>query len=137
MPRLIAKLIEQRRYALWRQTIRPPGRPRNSFSTEGVLPETDSGEQTARRWRLKLGHDDNFLRALDDTKLRCLRMCEQGKIGTVRGTEGTGEFELYTPARLAAETEHGSLPAYWTFLTVRRGASSSRILSSLSFGRSK
>ncbi len=37
--------------------------------------------------------------AKDDAKRRAVRICEQQKDGTVRGTEGTGEFERYTPAQ--------------------------------------
>lgn len=36
---------------------------------------------------------------IDDAKRRCTRICEKEKDGTIRGTEGTGEFERYTPAR--------------------------------------
>jgi ParB family chromosome partitioning protein len=48
-----------------------------------------------RRWQVderKLGS------ALDDAQHRCVRICEQESLGTIRGTEGTGEFERYTPA---------------------------------------
>jgi hypothetical protein len=87
------KLTEQRRYALWRQTVRPAHRPEKSVSTDGVLPPTDPGEQVARRWRRRLGDEKAFNNALLDAQHRCLRICEQEKIGTVRGTEGTGESE--------------------------------------------
>jgi hypothetical protein len=42
-----------------------------------------------------------FLQALEDAEHRCVRICELEKAGTVRGTEGTGEYERYTPARYA------------------------------------
>jgi hypothetical protein len=43
--------------------------------------------------------DPNKVRlALEDAAHRAIRICEQQKDGTVRGTEGTGEFERYTPA---------------------------------------
>ena len=35
--------------------------------------------------------------ALEEAHRRCVRVCEQQNVGTVRGTEGTGEFERYTP----------------------------------------
>jgi hypothetical protein len=35
--------------------------------------------------------------ALDDAAHRAQRICEQENANTVRGTEGTGEFERYTP----------------------------------------
>jgi hypothetical protein len=35
--------------------------------------------------------------ALEDAQHRSLRICEQEKDGTIRGTEATGEFERYTP----------------------------------------
>jgi hypothetical protein len=99
-----AKLTEQRRYALWRETVRPqhrvPGRAKDDPSErKGHLPDTDPGEQVARRWRVKLGADEAFTAALAEAKTACLRICEQHNQETVRGTEGTGEFERYTPAR--------------------------------------
>jgi hypothetical protein len=48
------KLIEQRKYALWRATVRPKGG--RQYSDPSVLmvrlPDTDPGEQAARRWRI-------------------------------------------------------------------------------------
>ena len=50
------------------------------------------------RWRKALLSDEGFHEALEDARHRAVRICEQEQTGTVRGTEGTGEFELYTPA---------------------------------------
>jgi DNA N-6-adenine-methyltransferase (Dam) len=63
------------------------------------------------RWRSALKTDADFLIALDEARRRVIRICEQEPIGTVRGTEGTGEFELYTPARYieAARTVMGGI----------------------------
>ena len=48
----------------------------------------------------RLAPDETKLQAIaNDVYRRCVRICEQEKDGTIRGTEGTGEFERYTPAR--------------------------------------
>jgi hypothetical protein len=47
-----AKLIEQRKYALWRQSVRPWGGRRQGDSTV-ALPDSDPGKDEARRWRVK------------------------------------------------------------------------------------
>jgi DNA N-6-adenine-methyltransferase (Dam) len=88
------------------------------------LPEADPGKRVVERWRKKLcdtkGKVDaakvaaeaeriskrvatiidnkKLAVALRDAKHRVVRICEQEKDGTVRGTENTGEFERYTPA---------------------------------------
>lgn len=49
------------------------------------------------RWRKKTKDTKSFRIALEEAQHRCQRICEQEKISTVRGTEGTGEFERYTP----------------------------------------
>jgi DNA N-6-adenine-methyltransferase (Dam) len=98
------KLEAQRDYVAWRDgVVLPPsnrgqGRGRNQISVlKSDLPEADPGHLVAHRWRKKLATDAAFAVALEDAKLRCQRICEQQKMGTVRGTEGTGEFELFTP----------------------------------------
>jgi len=88
-----------------------------------VLPEADPGKRVVERWRKKLCTKgkvdaakvaaeaeriskrvatiidaDKLAVALNEAKHRVVRICEQEKDGTVRGTEGTGEFERYTPA---------------------------------------
>jgi phage N-6-adenine-methyltransferase len=49
------------------------------------------------RWRKRVGAEEDFSRSLEDARNRCRRILEQEKDGTIRGTEGTGEFERYTP----------------------------------------
>jgi hypothetical protein len=39
------------------------------------------------RWRRALASDDAFAQALDGARHRAVRICEQQKIGTIRGTE--------------------------------------------------
>lgn len=58
------------------------------------LPQQD----TIDRWGKRTRADEDFARALEDGKHRCRRILEAEKDGTIRGTEGTGEFERYTPA---------------------------------------
>jgi hypothetical protein len=55
-----------------------------------------------RRKRLKT--DADFERTLKEADHRCI--CERKKYGTVRGTEGTGEFALYTPANYVEAARH-------------------------------
>jgi hypothetical protein len=50
------------------------------------------------RWRKRTKDEAAFLRALEEAEHRCASICDLEK-GTVRGTEGTGEYERYTPAR--------------------------------------
>ena len=112
-----AKLTEQRKFIRWwdRQKKNKGGRPstdETTYSTVsgfvsiaalfGLDPADERGinniEVMLWRWRKALWEEIDFLQALEDARHRALRICEQEKIGTVRGTEGTGEFELYTPA---------------------------------------
>ena len=103
-----AKLTNQAAYAVWRQHITIGHRPKKASQPREALPDADPGKDTISRWRDRLcvkdgknrwRIDDAKLRAtIDDTFRRCVRVCEQQKMGTVRGTEGTGEFERYTPA---------------------------------------
>ena len=87
------------------------------------LPAADPGDVTAHRWRKRLCKkvpngtvaDDakiekvarKFVTVMDDLLLnealeeavhRCQRVVEFENVTTIRGTEGTGEFERYTPA---------------------------------------
>jgi ParB family chromosome partitioning protein len=105
-----AKIKAQADYIVWRDSnARPAHRPKNSCRAERVLPEGDPGDVTACRWRKRLCSTSNGSTAPDpdkidavmvEARLRCRRICEQQAVyGTVRGTEGTGEFERYTPAR--------------------------------------
>jgi ParB family chromosome partitioning protein len=106
------KIDEQVHYILWRDGIvvhgDGPGRghkgPKEISELQSLLPDADPGDVTAHRWRkrffAKRGEPDAEKIALAkcDAKHRSVRICEQENDGTVRGTEGTGEFERYTPA---------------------------------------
>ena len=105
-----AEIKAQADYIVWRDSnARPAHRPKKSFSAERVLPEGDPGDVTAHRWRKRLCTANNGVTlpnpekidaVLAEARERCRRICEQQPVyGTVRGTEGTGEFERYTPAR--------------------------------------
>jgi phage N-6-adenine-methyltransferase len=75
--------------------------------------DADPGDVLAHRWRKRLCTNgkvddekvkratlidgDKIARVLEDAQHQCQRICEQQKAGTIRGTEGTGEFERYTP----------------------------------------
>ena len=70
---------------------------------KSTLPAADPGDFLAHRWRHKFcaggAIDEAKLgRAIEDAQRRSLRICEQQNANTIRGTEGTGEFERYTPA---------------------------------------
>lgn len=98
-----AKLRHQAAYAMWRPTVSPqgygPGRGiKESPERDGLLPNSDPGHRVVRRWRQRLVGDTKLADALADAKEYCRRICEQENLGTIRGTEGTGEFERYTPA---------------------------------------
>jgi hypothetical protein len=96
------KLTEQRDYVVWRDEEM---KPRCNQGTDGrysraaavVLPPFHPGQDIADRWRKALVKKD-FYAALNDAQHRSLRVCEQENANTIRGTEGTGEFERYTPA---------------------------------------
>ena len=51
-----------------------------------------------QRWRERTKDAGDYQRALEDAQMRCDRISRLKNAGTVRGTEGTGEFERYTPA---------------------------------------
>jgi hypothetical protein len=113
-----AKINEQANYIVLRdmavaearKVARGPGpgrgrRIKTNLSPARVLfPKDDPGEKTAHRWRKAFC--DGKPTAVDPRKLkaalaeaaeRAVRICEQRPLGTVRGTEGTGEYERYTP----------------------------------------
>jgi hypothetical protein len=95
-----AKLTEQRKYALWRETVRPhgygPGRgKKESTDRYSLLPKTDPGAHVARRWRIRLGTEEAFAVALYAAQVACLRICERR--GGVKPY--TGDDEWYTPAK--------------------------------------
>jgi phage N-6-adenine-methyltransferase len=104
-----AKIKAQAEYVVWRDAAaNPRGQPKkNSSRTARILPAADPGDVIAHRWRKRLCFKgktgtiidkDKLALALKDAHHRTVRICEQQKAGTVRGTEGTGEFERYTPA---------------------------------------
>jgi phage N-6-adenine-methyltransferase len=99
------KLIEQRKYVIWRDVRM---KPRRSAGTEGGrggrvsrapavdLPAFDPGQNVADRWRRELVKKD-FDAALKDAQDRSLGVCEQANSNTHR-TAFTGNHEWYTPA---------------------------------------
>jgi hypothetical protein len=104
------KLSAMRAYVLWRdgeeKRIKARGGSRGNQHTGGKisglqswLPAADPGHLVAHRWRKALKDLSAFERAVDAAQERSRRICEQENLGTIRGTEGTGEFERYTPAR--------------------------------------
>lgn len=121
------KINAQADYVVWRDSVVVPSREiggpgrgkKRGVELPPVLPEADPGKDVIKRWRKKLclkNEDGRTVKdaakvartvkdvvkiaeALEDARHRCVRICEQEKAGTVRGTEGTGEFERYTPAR--------------------------------------
>lgn len=108
-----SKLIAQAEYVVWRDGVAEiphagPGRGRkNQVSVlKRGLPLADPGAVTAHRWRKRLCvtndegtriDEEKLASALNDARMRAVRICEQQNMSTVRGTEGTGEFERYTP----------------------------------------
>lgn len=95
-----AKLAHQATYAVWRPTVSPEGGDRKSLDRikASDLPAADPGHRIVRRWRVRLTPEAKMKAALIDAQEYCRRICEQENLGTIRGTEGTGEFERYTPA---------------------------------------
>jgi ParB family chromosome partitioning protein len=110
------KIIAQAEYVVYRDgTVVPSqkdpglrGKRAGIKALKSPLPAADPGSVTAHRWRKRLCtkngdgteiDEEKLAAALNDARLRSVRICEQQKIGTIRGTEGTGEFERYTPAK--------------------------------------
>lgn len=102
------KLLNQTAYAVWRQDVTSAGRPQKLSQVRDNLPDTDPGKDVIARWRVRLckktapnkwdADESKIGAALADAHARSVRICEQQNMGTIRGTEGTGEFERYTPA---------------------------------------
>ena len=111
-----AKIDAEADYIVWRDGVVVPSQQlpgagkgkgkRVAVPKPSKLPDTDPGKVVAHRWRHKFTKTvdgktkkdrDKIKLALDDAKHRCQRICEQENTGTIRGTEGTGEFERYTP----------------------------------------
>ena len=108
-----AKVTAQAEYVVWRDTQEGAGsggdRKSKSRQSDFDLPDSDPGHKIASRWRKKYTRKDSesgrtvideesLAAALNEKRLWVQRVCEDVPPGTVRGTEGTGEVELYTPA---------------------------------------
>ena len=104
-----AKLFAQAEYVVWRDGVSQHGGDRKSSlqNSKLDLPASDPGAAVVHRWRKRLCvktqagtamDAEKMRRAKDDAARRATRICEQEKDGTIRGTEGTGEFERYTPS---------------------------------------
>jgi phage N-6-adenine-methyltransferase len=116
-----AKIRAQAKYVVWRDgKVGPGGDGSNQHSRAIIsaptqlLPAADPGHVAVHRWRKRLCHKtangatvldpEKVALALQDAQHRCQRICEQQNMGTVRGTEGTGEFERYTPGQYIEAT---------------------------------
>jgi len=96
-------------YICWRDSVVVLGRPEKISDRKSLLPPSDPGDVTAHRQRKKLCTKDaegrtivdeeKAIEAIEEIRSRTIRLHHQEPITTVRGTEGTGEFERYTPAR--------------------------------------
>ena len=73
---------------------------RRKFCTKG---EVDDAKVAAHAKKIvgliTLVDEAKLARAIEDAQSRSLRICEQENANTIRGTEGTGEFERYTPLK--------------------------------------
>ena len=106
------KIEEQADYSVWRYGAAGHGGDRKSKSRSknndlDPLPAYDPGDDRAYRWRKKycrkagktwVRDEDKIKLAKKDATHRATRICEAQPDGTVRGAEGTGEIERYTPA---------------------------------------
>lgn len=101
------KIEAQAGYIVWRDGVVAHGGKQNRGAA--ILPTADPGDKIAHRWRKRLCAKDRSNKGTvkdaakiaavkRDAQHRAQRICEQENDGTVRGTEGTGEFERYTPA---------------------------------------
>jgi hypothetical protein len=106
---ILVKITEQAKFIVWHDGLRKLGRPqKNGPGTATIFSSNEvPDKRVLHRWRAKFcvkqdGHtiiDEAKIRLLaEDIKHRVARICEQEKTSTIRGTEGTGEFERYTPA---------------------------------------
>jgi phage N-6-adenine-methyltransferase len=105
------KIRAQAEYVVWRDHVVPHGgvnqhNKRKIAAPKSSLPAADPGDVTAHRWRQRLCRkngqgteidEQKLAAALNDARLRSVRICEQQNVGVIRGTQGTGEFERYTP----------------------------------------
>jgi DNA N-6-adenine-methyltransferase (Dam) len=88
------------------------GRPKGSKNIrDGTVPNK-TGHEAANEWCRSFGFDDRAVRRWlvllvpedfeikkNDISAQCCRLAITWSASTVRGTEGTGEFERYTPAQ--------------------------------------
>jgi hypothetical protein len=108
------KLQAQADYVCWRDACMAvaiadggPGRGKKGVpASRPLLPEGDPGKKIIHKWRKRLCMKNGkgteidpkkIKDALDEAGRQCTRICEQQPMGTIRGTEGTGEYERYTP----------------------------------------
>jgi len=95
-----SKLSAQRKFVLWWDGLenrKGGGDHRSRSATVPIAGRQGMPSRTViERWRKALKDEARFLRALADAVERCARICEHEK--NVRGTEGTGENEWFTPA---------------------------------------
>jgi len=76
----------------WRKRLCAP-------APEGTAVDHSKVEDEARRIARTIIDPTKLQDRLEDAHRRTVRLCEQQKAGVIRGTEGTGEFERYTPAK--------------------------------------
>jgi hypothetical protein len=111
-----AKLAAQAEYVCWRDSVpRPPhagpgrGRKNQVSAWRRCFPEGDPGDKVVHKWRKRLCHKgrgstvvdlEKMRQALEDAQQYALRICEQQTIGLLRGTQGTGDNEWWTPEDL-------------------------------------
>jgi hypothetical protein len=104
------KLKAIREFVLWWDAQEKAQGAREAGTNRGATPSQNGDSVkagrdgmperfTIERWRKRTKEEAAFLQALEDAEHRCARICELEKAGTIRGTEGTGEFERYTPAK--------------------------------------
>ena len=102
------KLKAIRQFVLWwdpPEGVRKGGNPNlNRRSTATVVAGQNGMPErsTIERWRDRTKDEAAFAKALVDAKHRAQRIGDLENANTVRGTEGTGEFERYTPAQYIA-----------------------------------
>jgi ParB family chromosome partitioning protein len=103
------KLTEQRKFIKWwdaqpkasgargNRSVTPPTIAELFNIADGDERAVNATTMMLSRWRKSLASDEAFQKALSDAQMKCWRICEMDK-GSVRGTEGTGDNEWYTPA---------------------------------------
>jgi ParB family chromosome partitioning protein len=112
------KIDEQVKYLVWRNEAVESSQKAASSGRKGIsrisalksyLPAADPGDLVIHRWNTRfcskpdkrskwISDPDKIVSRQNVAKHRATRICEQQNDGTVRGTEGTGEIERYTPA---------------------------------------